>query len=405
MGEKAAAEKGLEDFVKSKTAESVCLDLSTPSIVVIKRKGKHGSILLGTFWMNVLQHPNNYPVQRYPYKKLYDKNGHYKVILRVDDVTMTVYMSTGTLTIQGSFVLDWFLKRFSKVMEYYDMPPLEPQPVSDGYLEHEKNWNELMRKDKEKLEQSQQKQRELEAKALKLDDMPHLEVAYTNGVTNSTGDPKTEESDGVQQGETTLKNNFLVEDLSDDLELLALDLWSGDVLDKQLSLLSTPVIKEGPTYIYKLWKSLLSRWLSNPDCKVFLATPFLDTERMTDICEIVLQNFTTANIEAFYVRIKCNYTEKISDVKRSAQTKFPCKHQPIIEYKVYNRIVYPLRTFHAKFIGCTDGKGRAEVLMTSANFSADHFKHNNLESVVYHTMTEAEFIHKFINPLSASRQS
>lgn len=181
--------------------------------------------------------------------------------------------------------------------------------------------------------------------------------------------------------------------------------WSGDVLDKQLSLLSTPVIKEGPTYIYKLWKSLLSRWLSNPDCKVFLATPFLDTERMTDICEIVLQNFTTANIEAFYVRIKCNYTEKISDVKRSAQTKFSCKHQPIIEYKVYNRIVYPLRTFHAKFIGCTDGKGRAEVLMTSANFSADHFKHNNLESVVYHTMTEAEFIHKFINPLSASRQS
>lgn len=151
MGEKAAAEKGLEDFVKSKTAESVCLDLSTPSIVVIKRKGKHGSILLGTFWMNVLQHPNNYPVQRYPYKKLYDKNGHYKVMLRVDDVTMTVYMSTGTLTIQGSFVLDWFLKRFSKVMEYYDMPPLEPQPVSDGYLAHEKNWNELMKKDKEKL--------------------------------------------------------------------------------------------------------------------------------------------------------------------------------------------------------------------------------------------------------------
>lgn len=80
------------------------------------------------------------------------------------------------------------------------------------------------------IEQSQQKQRELEAKALMLDDMPHLEEAYTNGVTNSTGDPKTEESDGVQQGETTLKNNFLVEDLSDDLELLALDLVRNDHL-------------------------------------------------------------------------------------------------------------------------------------------------------------------------------
>lgn len=85
--------------------------------------------------------------------------------------------------------------------------------------------------DKEHLnvvEQSQQKQRELEEKALVLDDMPHLEVAYSNGVTNSTGDPKTEESDGVQQGETTLKNNALVEDLSDDLELLALDLVRND---------------------------------------------------------------------------------------------------------------------------------------------------------------------------------
>lgn len=85
--------------------------------------------------------------------------------------------------------------------------------------------------DKEHLnvvEQSQQKQRELEEKALMLDDMPHLDVAYSNGVTNSTGDPKTEESDGVQQGETTLKNNALVEDLSDDLELLALDLVRND---------------------------------------------------------------------------------------------------------------------------------------------------------------------------------
>lgn len=78
------------------------------------------------------------------------------------------------------------------------------------------------------VERSQQKQRELEEKALMLDDMPHLEVAYTNRETNSTCDPKREESDGVQQRETTLKNNDLVEDLSDDLELLALDLVRND---------------------------------------------------------------------------------------------------------------------------------------------------------------------------------
>lgn len=174
-------------------------------------------------------------------------------------------------------------------------------------------------------------------------------------------------------------------------------------MSKQLSLLSTPVIRDGPTYIYKLWKSLLSYWLLDPERKVYLATPFLDTQRMVDICELVLQNFTTANIDAFYVRIKCNYNERISDVKRNAQNQFPGKQQPIIEYKLYNRIVYPLSTFHAKFIGCTDGKGGAEVLVTSANFTADHFEHHNLESVVFHKMSEADFIHKFIHPLSASQ--
>lgn len=72
-------------------------------------------------------------------------------MLRVDDVIMIVYMSIGIFIIQGSFVLDWFLKRFFKVMEYYDMFFLEFQLVFDGYLVNEKNWNELMKKDKEKL--------------------------------------------------------------------------------------------------------------------------------------------------------------------------------------------------------------------------------------------------------------
>lgn len=54
MGEKVVVEKGLEDFVKLKIVELVCLDLSILLIVVIKRKGKYGFILLGIFWMNVL---------------------------------------------------------------------------------------------------------------------------------------------------------------------------------------------------------------------------------------------------------------------------------------------------------------------------------------------------------------
>lgn len=62
MGEKVVVEKGLEDFVKLKIVELVCLDLLILLIVVIKWKGKYGFILLGIFWMNVLEYFNNYLV-------------------------------------------------------------------------------------------------------------------------------------------------------------------------------------------------------------------------------------------------------------------------------------------------------------------------------------------------------
>ena len=146
MDEKAAFETKLVNFVKSRTAEVVQLDLSKPSIAVIKQT-ERGSKCLGTFWMEVLQHPNNYPKERYPYRRIEDKWG-YKDLLRVADVTISVY-STGTLTIQGKSLLDWILRKFSRAMDEYDRPPLEPQPISDG-LEHEKNLNDLTRKDKEK---------------------------------------------------------------------------------------------------------------------------------------------------------------------------------------------------------------------------------------------------------------
>nr|XP_022293177.1 uncharacterized protein LOC111103887 [Crassostrea virginica] len=373
MDEKATIEPKLVNFVRSRTAAIVNVDLSQPSTAVIKQI-EQGSTCLRNFWMTVLQHHNNYPEKRYPYKRIDDKRGDYTVLLKVDDVTISVF-SNGTLMIQGSSALDWILKRFSRIMDEY---PLEPQPISDG-LEHEKNLNDLTRKDKEKQ-------------------------ADTTG-TNQTVDDKREESEGVQKGETTVvTQNPVVDDVSDDLGLPSLDLWTGQVLSQELSHLKTPVIRDGPTYIYKLWKSLLSYWLLDHERKVYLATPFLDTQRMVDIGKLVLQNFTTANIDAFYVRIKCNYDEKISDVKENAQNEFPEEQRLNIKNKLYDRIVYPLSTFHAKFIGCTDGMGGAEVLVTSANFTADHFKHHNLESVVFHKMSEANFTQEFILPLSASQK-
>ena len=75
------------------------------------------------------------------------------------------------------------------------------------------------------IDQILQKKSELEEKALLLDDMPPLELAYTNGETNQTVDDKREESEEIEKGETTvLTQNPVMDDMSDDLELLSLDL-------------------------------------------------------------------------------------------------------------------------------------------------------------------------------------
>lgn len=173
-------------------------------------------------------------------------------------------------------------------------------------------------------------------------------------------------------------------------------------LDSQLEKLRQGSVEDGPTVVYPLWKALLDRWFSNHGNKVYLATPFLDTERLSDICQLVLKNKFTANLEALYVRQNCDHKLRISDLKRNAQNQLEPKDQLFIEYKVYNRIIYPLKRFHAKFLACVN-KGKAHVLVTSANFHADHFHFPNLESVVYLTMPEAEFIHRFLRTIQASQ--
>ena len=89
-------------------------------------------------------------------------------------------------------------------------------------------------------------------------------------------------------------------------------------------------------------------------------------------------------------------------MKKSAQERFDTKEQVIIEYRLYNRIVYPQSRFHCKFIACVDALGQASVLVTSANFHADNFKHSNLETVVYLKMSESQFVSRFLKPMNAS---
>lgn len=164
--------------------------------------------------------------------------------------------------------------------------------------------------------------------------------------------------------------------------------------------MALPVIKPGKTYIYPLWKFLLSRWLSKPSHIVYLATPYLDDKRMTDVCDIVIENPYTANKGALFVRRKRCYEEKkITEIIKNAMLNIPEDNHPIIKKKIFEKIFLqmPRKNFHSKFIGCIY-KERAEVLVTSANFTNFHFGIKNYESVVYHEMTKAEFIERFLVP-------
>lgn len=197
--------------------------------------------------------------------------------------------------------------------------------------------------------------------------------------------------------------------------------WSEQYLETQLDDLKKPAIKPGDIYIYPLWKSLLSKWLSTPGYKVYLVTPFLDLRRLVYICKIVIQNNDKkqeatkeateeknkeATIEAFYLRNKCYQDLTVSNVmshaKGTIEDNFGKDYSDFIDEKITSKIFKTTGSnyFHAKLFGCTYEEN-AEVVVTSANFTDNHFDSKNYDSVVYHTMTKKEFLDRFINPLKS----
>ena len=87
-------EKYIKDFVYKKLAERV--ELTLRDSILIHHVTKKGSIVLATFWANVLQHPKNFPKEQFPYQEIKDaKHGATKLIGRAEEVTFTVYMANG----------------------------------------------------------------------------------------------------------------------------------------------------------------------------------------------------------------------------------------------------------------------------------------------------------------------
>lgn len=124
-----------------------------------------------------------------------------------------------------------------------------------------------------------------------------------------------------------------------------------------MSFLRLPVIKPGKAYIYPLWKFLLSTWLSQTGCTVYLATPFLDSKRMSDICDIVIKNPDTTKIGAIFVRRDCLKQEgkNITKIIEEAKENISDDKYSTIKKKIFEKIFVQRnkKYFHAKFIACT----------------------------------------------------
>lgn len=169
--------------------------------------------------------------------------------------------------------------------------------------------------------------------------------------------------------------------------------WDRKELARELPDLEEPALKVGKSYIYSLWLSLLSDWLSTSGCEVYLATPFLDADRIIDICNIVLEFSGKANIKNFFVR-----NGELDKITKEAKSNFKVKEDSeFIEKQVFEKLEGK-ENFHAKFIACTKGSN-ACALLTSANFAWSSFKFDNLDSVTYHQMSKTEFMKRVIDPL------
>ncbi|XP_064603142.1 uncharacterized protein LOC135468686 isoform X2 [Liolophura sinensis] len=515
--EEAEIERNLREFVLARTAEPVYLELRE-GLIIIRHVSRYGSSILATFWT----------------KKLYDTRGLWKVVLQVEDVIITIFTKTGTITFKGIYALEWFINRFQRILNGYessvqgsqslsrihtsiasDKPgrassrnlrrdldvcseqrlssrlstgrttskrreiAKEPSPRTGSEhnqvtaqgnsktqevvseTEHIDNASEAERTDQSS---SATKTSEETVKGIDEGPCPQAQASpsaddpteacsndehVVNDLVDLSDGPKpsatteassgTSSSSGDENGQDSADVSCLIQkaknvvfDLIDDdesfpadvkvtngcdivnegeryrqewlqlnetLKIQDLDLWVGDELGVELQALTTGCGREGSTYVYPLWRSLLHKFMSTQDCKIYMASPYMDKPRLLDICLALLRNRLTACVDTVCVQRHCNSAQLISDLKRSVVRDFTTTDQVLIEYKLYSSFVYPFRRFHYSFLAGVKN-AVAEVMVTTADFHADHFDSDTLDFVTYQKMSEDEFRIRYLGPLT-----
>ncbi|KAL8589686.1 hypothetical protein ACOMHN_027194 [Nucella lapillus] len=378
-------ERTIQEFVFDRTNEKVRLNLGTEGQVAIETVSPHGSTMLGVFWIRVLQHPNNYPVYRYPYKKLYKASGKHLVSLRVDTVTITVCLATGRVVISGTLALDWFAQRLGDVMRVYiKFPVLGGQALKEPFDAEERLYLKKCRK-------------QLRDKTL--EDWPEVVVEKDLDVLKAREILEEQKEDAGQLNELTdLPTYPLLGEKP--IEAYHLDnLLSSSALEKHLSRLKEGAMTDGAT-LYAVWTGLLNRWFADPDTKVFIITSAIDAPSLERLCHVVLNHRLTASLEMLATPLR-SHCGKLADIRREVMLTFPVKDRVFAEYKVYNSMVYPGTPFQAKFVAGLRGDS-VQVLLTSADAERKHFQEGHACTAVFQVMSASEFDCRFLAPIVAS---
>ncbi|KAK7504733.1 hypothetical protein BaRGS_00003761, partial [Batillaria attramentaria] len=380
-----AIEKEIQEFVFTRTGEKVRVDLGTEGQAAIVPVSHHGSTVLGIFWLRVLQHPNNYPPQHYPYRQLYRAAGKHLVSLRVDTVNIMVCLVTGTLTICGTVALDWFVMRFSGIMTAYTKPPAGGQELKEPFDAEQRRLMKTVR-----------------SQILKkyMADWPDVVVTEDMKVLDARQimrDKQEEEGADDTDGKDPPVGPLLGEKPAAEYHID--NLLSSSALSSQLETLKQGVMTDGAT-LYAVWTSLLNRWFSDPQTKVFIVTPAIDEPSLERLCHIVLNHRLTASLEmlATPLESRCGH---LADVRHNVMKKLTPKDRVFAEYKVYNSMVYPRAEFQAKFVAGLRGSS-AEVLLTSADAKGKHFQEEHSSMVIFQELSAAEFDTRLLAPIIAS---
>lgn len=179
-----------------------------------------------------------------------------------------------------------------------------------------------------------------------------------------------------------------------------------DEVNQQLGLLDCGGNCDTSAYIYPLWRSLLHYWFKKQNAVIYISSPMLDTERLCDIIEVILDPVSTAaTLKCLYVQFLCDPVSKVNaaQLQKKVLTRFGQHQQLSVESKVFRCMTFPLgRSLLSSFVAVVEGDS-ATVFTTSASYHRTDFESSRTAFAVCTQLSTDRFIRRFLHPLESSQ--